>query len=674
MKEVTKKKNSGLAMRLIQFFAYLLLSATGGYILAEIIAFEQMGFGDYAFISCCALMSEASLFALLQIFFAFSGNKTKGGNIASVVISILHILMWLALFLSMYFIYLQNIYLSYLIFAILGVFGLIGGLQGIKRGIFPEKKTLNGFALRFIQGIFWSLATIAFITTDVLAGGLDVSFLIIFTSLAIFFLFYSVLQFITAYKGKSSKGANVASIWLNALFIVAIVGLPGFIGGIYGRNYLKANPDMCAPPKGKKVKTASSDTAVREQTTDVKVVNDFNDLDYSIPDNSERIFGLSNEPNIIDFIRESIANGEKSDVSQIRIYDSDGDALMAQLVAYKVERKDDTYRLYIIIEGESDQGEGKIMQLYFVGRRDDGNYVLVAEFDKDIQEKIRLWYNELVAEANAPQRQTIALKDFSLDLVDYTVDEKTWKDFKKEATQEELTVIAIGAKYRVAHSRLINIISVIGIILSVALFWPTGGYSLIGYPVFAFLATKIIRYQDTLIQARRKLSKENKNLVDSFFVSNTGLKILDVILQYAVVWLTLPYQAIMMIIGLVAPNFVISKNGILVSIPKGYDVGDLAVVSNYYSSFNFIDESLATMEKNDAERKKSEQSERENVAQGPKEYTYTDENGHIQSVYSDDGDTFYNAGGHYEGAIGDGFERKGDRIDKVIYNKTDDDD
>ncbi len=194
--------------------------------------------------------------------------------------------------------------------------------------------------------------------------------------------------------------------------------------------------------------------------------------------------------------------------------------------------------------------------------------------------------------ARTQEKREIKKSEFTLDLYDASIDEKTWKEFKKTATQEELAVIAIGAKYRVAHSRVKNILFTFGIILSVALFWPTGGYSLIGYPVFAFLATKSIRYEDTLSQAYRKLNKEYKELVDGYYNCGVGWKILDVFIKLGVFYVTIPYQAIMLFIGTFAPNFVVSKNGILVSIPKGYDVGNLGAVGAYYQGFKFIDEAL----------------------------------------------------------------------------------
>lgn len=250
------------------------------------------------------------------------------------------------------------------------------------------------------------------------------------------------------------------------------------------------------------------------------------------------------------------------------------------------------------------------------------------------------------SEAEFEKRQ-INRSDFKLDLYDASIDEKTWKQFKKTASQEELAVIAIGAKYRVAHSRIKNILFAIGIVLSIALFWPTGGFSLIGYPVFAFLSTKSIRYEDTLNQAYKKLNKENKAFVDGYFNCGIGWTILDIIIKFCVFWLTIPYQAILLFIGTFAPNFVISKNGILVSIPNGYDVGDLGTVGAYYSSFGFIDEALANQSKTEQPAQSGSPADDYYKKDA---YTYTDGYGYEQTVYSGDGKDFYDVGGHYVGS------------------------
>lgn len=256
-------------------------------------------------------------------------------------------------------------------------------------------------------------------------------------------------------------------------------------------------------------------------------------------------------------------------------------------------------------------------------------------------------------QANAEEgkvAQNLSLSEFRLDLYDASIDEKTWKQFKKTASQEELAVIAIGAKYRLVHSRIKNILYAIGIVLSIAIFWPTGGWSLIGYPVFAFLATKSIRYSDTYSQTYRRLDQEYKSLVNGYYKNNIWLSIVDQVIQLVIFWITIPYQAILLLIGSFAPNFVIAKNGILVSVPKGYDVGGLSAISEYYAQFKFIDETLANNHGSSMANTENDSADRYD---GKKEYTYTDAYGYEQTVYSDNEKDFYDAGGKYVGSAGE---------------------
>lgn len=246
--------------------------------------------------------------------------------------------------------------------------------------------------------------------------------------------------------------------------------------------------------------------------------------------------------------------------------------------------------------------------------------------------------------------QSISPSAFRLDLYDANIDEKTWKQFKKTATQDELAVIAIGAKYRLVHSRIKNILYAIGIVLSIAIFWPTGGWSLIGYPVFAFLATKSIRYSDTYTQTYHRLDKEYKARVNSYYKNNIWLSVMDQVIQLAVFWITIPYQAILLLIGSFAPNFVIAKNGILVSVPQGYDVGGLGAVGEYYAQFKLIDEALANSHGSSMANTEKDSADR---YYDKKEYTYTDQYGYEQTVYSDNEKDFYDVGGKYVGSAGE---------------------
>lgn len=100
----------------------------------------------------------------------------------------------------------------------------------------------------------------------------------------------------------------------------------------------------------------------------------------------------------------------------------------------------------------------------------------------------------------------------------------------------------------------------------------------------------------------------------------------------------------MIFIGFYAPNFVIAKNGVLVSISEGYDIGGLGSVGSYYKSFKFIDE---VKEKIDFDFKKEE-------------YTFVNDFGCNQTVYvGKDGKTAYDSYGDVIGTVEkNGVEKK----------------
>lgn len=296
-----------------------------------------------------------------------------------------------------------------------------------------------------------------------------------------------------------------------------------------------------------------------------------------------------------------------------------------------------------------------------------GAIVLSVNYEKDcfeIEQSDEIFdmmanaYDNAKTNVSTNKEKSSSKQILTLDLYDSSIDEKTWKTFKKTATQEELAIIAIGAKYRLSNlkRRILNAVCFVAMILCFALIPVTAFQSLIAYPFIAFFATKSIRYTDTYLQSYNKIHKQNRYLVDDYFNENMFLIIFDYIIHIGMFFVTIPYQALMLGIGIFAPNFVVSKNGILVSIPKGFDVGDLGAVGDYYSSFNFSEEFVeSTTEFNKPSN--SDHSPTDNYYKQD-EYTYTDKFGYEQTVYSQDGKDFYDVGGKYIGSDGDKYKIK----------------
>lgn len=354
-------------------------------------------------------------------------------------------------------------------------------------------------------------------------------------------IIFAVLQFLIAFRCKTSIRANNCGIALNVFTFMAIVGIPGFAGAIIGRKYLRL--------KARGLIEDEEDTHQASSVTENKII------DIS-------------------------ANSDSAESGTAGVSPS------------------------------SDTGSGEY-------------------------EKIE-----------------------KVELEDVSIHEKEWKEFRKTASQDELFILGIGSKYRLRTGFVKSVIFAIGIVLSIviglALMAVDISAALIiliaGYLVFSFLSSKHIRYQDTYNQIKRKLQGEYKESLKKVLNYPTWMSIVDGFLQFALMWLTIPYQALMLAIGMIAPDFVISKNGVLVSVPKGYGLDNLIAMGEYYKRASLLDELTDRSQK--------------------KQYTFTNDYGTQQTVYSSDGKNFYDAAGAYVASSNDG----GKTLEFPNNRSTDEDD
>lgn len=231
-----------------------------------------------------------------------------------------------------------------------------------------------------------------------------------------------------------------------------------------------------------------------------------------------------------------------------------------------------------------------------------------------------------------------------MDLLDVSVDEKDWKQFKKTAAQEELLILGVGVKYRLVTKRIISYLAALGIILSVAiglvLISALDDISaglivlVVGYVICSFLATKFIRYSDSYGKIKRKLDPENKKVLKELLKVSAAAAVFDEIVKLIIMYTTIPYQAILMFIGLFAPNFVISKNGVLLAIPRSCGLDNFETIGAYYASFSLFDE----------------------WEEGRRKYkaTFINDKGCEQTVYSPDKKEYYSSDWKHVGSSDDG--------------------
>lgn len=497
-----------------------------------------------------------------------------------------------------------------------------------KKGNGKGKPKKNGFGFRLVPAIFFLLVVLTAVIVPTFVGEEDLRTPM--TIVAIAFGALSLLAFVCAFAGRKYKWANVISIVLGILLIVYLVGIFSLVGGLKGLESLREPEKEQAP-------------APQSEKSDTPRTAEVHSAPTPAPSGPSRAEIFARYP--VDYENKPTVSQalDGDNAENIMLENEDGDTFeFSQL--FVTSYGEDLYLLAETVGVSEEDGGGMILF-----RIDYDNDLFHIVEDPTIQNTVLNEFNARVAEQH--ETQTVKRSELKLDLYDTNVDEQTWKEYKRSAPQEELCILAIGAKYRIVHNRVQNLLFALGIILSIALFWPTGGWSLVGYAVFSFLATKAIRYQDTYSQTYGKLNKEYKDFVDGFFVENVGLSVLDGFVMFATYIITIPYQAIMILIGTFAPNFVIAKNGILVSIPQGYDVGNLGAVGAYYASFNFIDEALSNMPEPSAPTEETPSTE--------EAYTYEDSHGYSQTVYTHGGSDAYDAGGHYVGTVsGEGNGKK----------------
>lgn len=459
---------------------------------------------------------------------------------------------------------------------------------------------------------------------------------------------YLILSCVAIAFCRTKKWAGILCVVMGLTFgpfgIIAILGGALCMKDIEVANQkrlVEENQNLRNNTDSKNVFT-DTNTAANIKYLNFKEYLAANPIDYETKPNIAPAF----DPNSREHLHLTDQSGQPIEVAQLYLKIIDDKVyLLTRVVSPTGEDTDEQLTLYIDYENDS-----------FLMSNDDSIIWSITKSYYNVDSKTTNTAEDV--KKNKSDNKQDKLEKIKLDLHDISIDEKTWKDYKKTASEEELAILAIGTKYRLSNlkRRILNAVSFIAMILCFALIPVTTFQSLIAYPFIAFFATKTIRYTDTYNQTYSKISKENRYLVDDYFNENTLLNIFDLIIYLGMFFITLPYQALMIGIGMFAPNFAISKNGVLVSIPNGYDISDLEAVGEYYRSFNFAEEFTESITKYNNSSSSSPSSDDTYYKQD--EYTYTDSFGYEQTAYSQNGKDFYDDGGKYIGSDGDKFKVK----------------
>ncbi len=342
------------------------------------------------------------------------------------------------------------------------------------------------------------------------------------------------------------------------------------------------------------------------------------------------------EHNDADVVKQVLSE----EVEELTVYYND-EGYICEQYGYIYSKASGKKKLYAIVAPTIDNIQSSRVVVYDEERN---AMVFLSENICELEKKV---FEEWRKTVNAVSLSKIEFED-------KPIGEKEWKAFKKEASQEELAILAIGSKcmssgkqffIRALISVLGTLACIIGGIVGVAgLEESVFGIAIVvgGYVFFNTLAVRLTGYTSTFGDCYKKLTKENKAYVDSFFDDSGVVEFFNRLVEMGLFFFALPYRAILMFIGMMIPSaedWCVAHGGIggtVVTLPKGYDIGGLREVGEYYESCKFMD----------AWDKHVEEMKQEQKAK-TKEYEYTDDNGVTHKTYTTDGTNFYSSPSEY---------------------------
>lgn len=327
---------------------------------------------------------------------------------------------------------------------------------------------------------------------------------------------------------------------------------------------------------------------------------------------------------------------QKSADTVIRFENDEGESLELDLVDTVYFKENGPMRLYAVLQKEGEDG-------VYIAQYDEARDTVFLTDWETAERVLAEWKKE----ADSPQQNGAVQRAggrLKLDIVDTIVHQADWKAFRKRASQDELFALAVGSRYQLDGAKpfVKTFLAVAGAILAIVLMvsMEFGQIGIIG-GVAAFFACNLIAckqlgYYNTLNDCRWKLDSEHSQLLKDLFPENIFVAILRWLFMILLMIITMPYQAILMLIEILIPaarNWTVAHGGnagAVISMPKGCDIGGLGAMGAYYASQKFGDVWDQHMQEVEAAK----------LAKF-KKYTYTDQYGMTQEAYSDDGKTFY---------------------------------
>ena len=322
---------------------------------------------------------------------------------------------------------------------------------------------------------------------------------------------------------------------------------------------------------------------------------------------------------------------QKGEGIVLHFENDEGESLELGLVDTVYFKENGPMQLYAVLQKEGEEG-------FFVARYDEEKDALFLTDRETAERVLNAWA------APSAEKTKGARKRLKLDIVDTIVHQADWKAFRKRASQDELFALAVGSRYQLDGAKLFvkTFLAVAGAILAIVFMvsMEFGQIGIIGgvAAFFAcnFIACKQLGYYNMLNDCRWKLDSEHSQLLKDLFPENILVAILRWLFMILLMFITMPYQAILMLIEIVFPaarDWTVAHGGnagAVISMPKGCDIGGLAAMGEYYASQKLGDAVEQSLEEREAARVGKYQK-----------YTYIDKYGVRQEAYSDDGRTFY---------------------------------
>lgn len=248
-------------------------------------------------------------------------------------------------------------------------------------------------------------------------------------------------------------------------------------------------------------------------------------------------------------------------------------------------------------------------------------------------------------------------KDIPLKII--SIPDKEWKDYRNQATQDELFVLGLGMKLWLAKTRKSTLFFALALLLSVAVGIVvtilTQGFVgviilVLGYLIFCTLCVRRHFIQQSFSQTKQKLTAENKKALDTALKTSGGAKFADVIITLILCTVCEPYFLVLAVLSAIIPSLMNTK----LVIPEGYGFEQLEEVKGYYAEKSFLSQVIdMTGEETGVAAFKRGFNGTSMVDDGYDEYTFTNDMGCSQTAYSKNGVDFYDANGAYIGKSSD---------------------